>query len=141
METTPTPKSTPLTPEKVEQNEEHASVTRFFNIFKKLHINIPFDTLRDMPKYSRYLQEIVACKRDIRKCETITLTYKCSSRVMTRLPKKLDDSGSLTPHIQISERGVGHALYDLRERINLMPLSMFKELGVGNHVQPTSPYY
>lgn len=68
--TTPTLENTPPTPEKLEQKKEQDNFNQFFNIFKGLYINIlVIYALRDVLKYSKYLQEIVACKKDIGKSE------------------------------------------------------------------------
>lgn len=62
---------------------------------------------------------------------TITFTEECSSRVLIKLSRKLKDTGSFTLPIQIGEDGVGNAWCDLRKSINLMPLSVFQTLGLG----------
>lgn len=50
---------------------------------------------------------------------------------MSRLPEKLDDPENFTLPIYIGERDVRHALFDLRDSINLMPLYVFKMFGLG----------
>lgn len=41
------------------------------------------------------------------------------------------DLGSFTMSCSISGMDLGHVLCDLGARINLMPLSVFKKLGIG----------
>ncbi|XP_038895940.1 uncharacterized protein LOC120084112 [Benincasa hispida] len=54
-----------------------------------------------------------------------------------RLPKKQKDVGSFTVPCSIGGLDVRHALCDLVASINLMPLPIFKKLGIGE-AQPTS---
>lgn len=65
------------------------------------------------------------------KCEKLELIDECSSRVMRRLPKKLNDPRSFPLPIQIGERDVGHTLFNQGAIINLIPLFILKVLGLG----------
>lgn len=52
-------------------------------------------------------------------------------QLTNKLPPKLRDAGSFTIPCKICRTDVGCALCDLEARINLMPLSVFKKLGIG----------
>ncbi|XP_038889371.1 uncharacterized protein LOC120079290 [Benincasa hispida] len=65
------------------------------------------------------------------------LTQECNALINNRLPKKQKYPGSFTVPCSIGGFDVGHALCDLGASINLMPLSIFKKLGIGE-AQPTS---
>ncbi|XP_019266277.1 PREDICTED: uncharacterized protein LOC109243750 [Nicotiana attenuata] len=54
-----------------------------------------------------------------------------TSRVQNKLPQKVKDPGSFTIPVRIGNIDVGRALCDLGASINLMPLSLFKQLGLG----------
>lgn len=60
----------------------------------------------------------------------MVLMEKCSFVVIKKMPKKLKDLGSFTLSIQIGDGEVVHTLNDQRVSINLIPLSMFKTLGL-----------
>ncbi|XP_038884893.1 uncharacterized protein LOC120075511 [Benincasa hispida] len=62
---------------------------------------------------------------------------ECNALVSNKLPKKQKNPGSFTVSCSIGGLDVGHALCDLGVSINLMPLSIFKKLGIGE-AQPTS---
>lgn len=68
---------------------------------------------------------------------TVALTQECSQLVQGKLPPKLKDPGSFTIPCNIGETFWGKALCDLGASINLMPLSIFKKLGIGE-VRPTT---
>ncbi|XP_019246291.1 PREDICTED: uncharacterized protein LOC109225938 [Nicotiana attenuata] len=97
-----------------------------------VQINIPLvDILQEVPKYAKYIKDIVANKRRLTEFETVALTEECSSRIQGKLPQKLKDPGSFTIQITIGKHAVGRALCDLGVSINLMPLSIFRQLGLG----------
>ncbi|KAI3820895.1 hypothetical protein L1987_08446 [Smallanthus sonchifolius] len=60
----------------------------------------------------------------------------CSTVIEPSLPQKMKDPGSFTIPCVIGGLSVGNALADLGARINLMPYSVFKKLGLGEP-QPT----
>ncbi|XP_070035501.1 uncharacterized protein [Nicotiana tomentosiformis] len=100
-------------------------------MLKQIHLNIPLvDMLREVPKYAIYIKDIVENKRRLTKFETSALTEECTSRIQHKLPQKLKDPGNFTIPVKIGEIDVGRALCDLGASINLMPLSVFKQLGL-----------
>ncbi|XP_073120869.1 uncharacterized protein [Henckelia pumila] len=51
---------------------------KFLEIFKKLHINIPFaDALLQMPNYAKFLKEVMSRKSKLEEFETVNLTEEC----------------------------------------------------------------
>ncbi|XP_016500999.1 uncharacterized protein LOC107819407 [Nicotiana tabacum] len=105
---------------------------KFLDILKRIHLNIPLvDMLCEVPKYAKYIKDIVKNKRRLTEFETIALTKECISRIQHKLPQKLKDPGSFTIPVRIGEIDVGRALCDLGASINLMSLSVFKQLGLG----------
>ncbi|XP_070009363.1 uncharacterized protein LOC142162274 [Nicotiana tabacum] len=104
----------------------------FLDILKQVQINIPLvDLLQKVPKYVKYIKDIVANKRRQTEFETVALIEECSSRIQRKLPQKLKDPDSFTIQILIGKHAVGRSLYDLGASINLMPLSVFRQLGLG----------
>ncbi|PIN10813.1 DNA-directed DNA polymerase [Handroanthus impetiginosus] len=66
-------------------------------VFKKLHINIPFaDALEQMPSYVKFMKDILSKKRRLGDYETVALTEECSAIIQNKLPPKLKDPGSFT---------------------------------------------
>nr|XP_016488571.1 PREDICTED: uncharacterized protein LOC107808556 [Nicotiana tabacum] len=100
---------------------------------KKVQINIPLvDILQEVPKYAKYIKDIVANKRSLTEFETVALTKECSSTIQSKLPQKLKDPGSFTIQISVGKHAVGRALCDLGASSNLMSLFVFRQLGLGN---------
>ncbi|XP_062075362.1 uncharacterized protein LOC133779414 [Humulus lupulus] len=67
----------------------------------------------------------------------MALTKECSSFLHDKLPPKLKDLGSFTISCTIGDTYCGMALCDLGASINLMPMSVFKQLAIGE-VRPTT---
>ncbi|KAL8524883.1 hypothetical protein ACS0TY_014488 [Phlomoides rotata] len=67
----------------------------------------------------------------------VTLTEECSAILQAKLPQKLKDPDSITLPCKIGKDGNYRALCDLGASINLMPLSLFKTLGLGE-LKPTT---
>ncbi|XP_062104099.1 uncharacterized protein LOC133815260 [Humulus lupulus] len=76
-------------------------------------------------------------KRRLEDFETVKLTEECSAILQKKLPQKVKDPGSFTIPCTIGGSSFDKALCDLGASINLMPLSVFKKLGVGE-VKPTT---
>ncbi|XP_038890529.1 uncharacterized protein LOC120080051 [Benincasa hispida] len=121
----------------MKKNDEH-QFKRFLELLNQLHINIPLiQALKQIPTYVKIFKDILTKKRRVSEKEVIALTHECNALVSNNLPKKQKDPGSLTVPCLIRGLDVGHALCDLGASINLMPLSIFKKLGIGK-AQPTS---
>ena len=49
--------------------------TKFLEVFKQLHINIPFmEALAQMPTYTKFIKDILSNKRKLEDFETVALT-------------------------------------------------------------------
>ncbi|XP_057780767.1 uncharacterized protein LOC130999277 [Salvia miltiorrhiza] len=113
-------------------------LAKFMEMFSKLHINIPLlDALRDMPGYAKFLKDAVSNKKKLGKYETINLSEECSAVLQRKLPLKQKDPGSFTIACMMGGQNFSHALCDLGASINLMPLSIFNRLEIGD-IKPTS---
>ena len=84
-----------------------------------------------MPKYAKFLKDILSNKRKLEECEAIALTEETTALLQKKLPPKLKDPGSFSIPCTIGENFNTKALCDLGASINLMPLSIFRKLGLG----------
>ena len=125
-------------PQRLKKHKLDKQFTKFMDVFKKLHINIPFaDALEQMPSYVKFMKDILYKKRRLADFETVNLTEECSAILHRKLPQKLKDPGSFTIPCTIGNAIFERALCDLGASINLMPLSIFKRLGLGE-ARPTT---
>ncbi|KAL5580055.1 hypothetical protein UlMin_012497 [Ulmus minor] len=138
-QTLPKPSSNTIPfPQRLRKQNLDKQFSKFIDIFKSLHINLPFvDMLEQMPKYAKFLKEVLSNKRKLEANEKVMLTEECSAILQRKLPSKLKDPGSFTIPCTIGDFNFDKVLCDLGASINLMPLSIFRKLGLGA-VKPTT---
>ncbi|XP_070054537.1 uncharacterized protein [Nicotiana tomentosiformis] len=101
-------------------------------MLKQIQVNIPLiDVLREMPGYAKMMKDLMSRKFDFHDLSTVTLTQTCSAVVTRPIAEKLSDPGSFTIPCTIDNYDFAKALCDLGENINLMPLAIYKRLGIG----------
>ena len=107
-------------------------------VFKKLHINILFtEALDQMPSYVKFMKEILSKKKKLGDYETVALSNECSAVIQKKLPPKLKDPGSFTIPCAIGKLDEMQELCDLGASVNLMPLSVYNRLKLGE-AKPTT---
>ncbi|XP_057811782.1 uncharacterized protein LOC131026018 [Salvia miltiorrhiza] len=127
-----------VTVERHQKEKVKQQFSKFLEIFKKLHINLPLvEALQEMPQYAKFLKDIISRKKRLGEFETVNLNEECSAILQKKLPAKLKDPGSFTISCIIGGQQFGKALCDLGASINLMPLSIFQQLAIGE-MKPTS---
>ena len=73
--------------QRLEKRKLDKQFTKFLEVFRKLHINIPFaDALQQMPSYVKFMKEILSNKRRLPDFETVNLTEECRDILQRKLP-------------------------------------------------------
>lgn len=68
-------KPPPLFPQKLKKKEEKECFDKFIRLLKQVHINLLLiDVLQGIPKYTKYVKDIMANKRRLTEYETVALT-------------------------------------------------------------------
>ncbi|XP_057432285.1 uncharacterized protein LOC130725041 [Lotus japonicus] len=116
--------------------EKHFS--KFVSMFKKLRVDLPFsEVLGKMPQYVKFMKEIISKKRKLsEENDIVELTEECSAILQKKLPPKRRDPGSFTLPVNFVASKEVRVLCYLGASVNLMPLSMFERLNVGE-LKPT----
>ncbi|KAJ0759149.1 putative nucleotidyltransferase, Ribonuclease H [Helianthus annuus] len=110
---------------------------KFLEIFKQLRINLPFiEALQSMPKYAKFLKDLLKRKDRLGEVSNIPLSGGCSAVVLNKVPEKLTDPGLFTIPCLFGSDTECRALADLGASINLMPYSLYERLGLGE-LSPT----
>ncbi|KAL6350046.1 hypothetical protein AAG906_003980 [Vitis piasezkii] len=115
------------------------------NNFKKMNVTIVSnvvcencaDMLEQMPKYAKFLKEVLLNKRKLVDNEKVMLTKECSAILQRKFPPKLKDLESFTIPCTIGDFDFDKVLCDLGASVNLMSLSIFRKLELGE-VKPTT---
>ncbi|GJZ05097.1 reverse transcriptase domain-containing protein [Tanacetum coccineum] len=99
-------------------------------MFKQLHINITLaDAFVLILKYQKMLKSLLSNKEKLLELANTPLNENCSAVILKKLPEKLGDPGKFLIPCGFSELKC-KALADLGASINLMPLSVWKKLGL-----------
>ncbi|XP_076943693.1 uncharacterized protein LOC143614023 [Bidens hawaiensis] len=119
-------------PNRLKKEKMEAQYGKFLELFKQLHINLPFiEAISQMPKYAKFLKDVLTNKRKLEELSHVTLNEECSAVLQNKLPTKKTDPGSFTIPCLIGDLFVSNALADLGASINLMPYAVFSKLGLG----------
>ncbi|XP_028788283.1 uncharacterized protein LOC114744268 [Neltuma alba] len=94
------------------------------------------EALKQMPKYAKFLKDVLSKKKRFGEFEIVALTEDCSAILQRKLPPKLRDPGSFYIPCNIGKHFNGKALCDLGASVNLMPL-VFNRLNLGE-ARPTT---
>ncbi|GJR28722.1 reverse transcriptase domain-containing protein, partial [Tanacetum coccineum] len=112
------------------QEKDEVQIHKFWQMFKQLHINISLsDALILISKYQKMLKSLLSNKEKLIEFSSTPLNENCSAVILKKLPKKLRDPGKFLIPCGFSELKC-KALANLGASINLMPLSVWKKLGL-----------
>nr|GEU79541.1 reverse transcriptase domain-containing protein [Tanacetum cinerariifolium] len=113
-----------------QQEKDEVQIHKFWQMFKQLHINITLaDALILIPKYQKMLKALLSNKEKLLEMANTPLNKNCSAVILKKLPKKLRDPKKFLILCGFSELKC-KALANLGASINLMPLSVWKKLGL-----------
>ncbi|GJX91595.1 reverse transcriptase domain-containing protein [Tanacetum coccineum] len=111
------------------QDKSDIQIYKFLQMFKILHFNISLaEALAQMPKYAKMLKDLLSNKKKLLELANTPLNENCLSVLLKKLPEKLGDPKKFLFPCDFSELEECMALADLGASINLMPLSVWKNL-------------
>ena len=106
-------------------------------MLKQLSINVPLvESLEQMPGYAKFMKDLVTKKRSVTFEDNDRMQH-CSAIATRSLVQKKEDSGVFSIPCIVGSLHLVKALCDLRASINLMPLLIYKKLGLGD-IKPTT---
>ncbi|GKC43977.1 reverse transcriptase domain-containing protein [Tanacetum coccineum] len=113
-----------------QKEKDEVQIHKFWQMFKQLHINISLaDALILIPKYQKMLKSLLSNKEKLIELANTPLNENCSAIILKKLLEKLGDPRKFLIPCGFSELKC-KALADLGASINLMPLSVWKKLGL-----------
>ncbi|GJS92092.1 reverse transcriptase domain-containing protein [Tanacetum coccineum] len=115
-----------------EKDTPSAQQSRFMKLFKKLRLEICLkDALIEMPKFNKWLSTLLRNKEKLEEIAITTVNAKCSAIILNKVPEKLEDPGNFLIPCALQELDRTNALADSEASINLLPHSIYKQLGLG----------
>ncbi|KAL5579072.1 hypothetical protein UlMin_011514 [Ulmus minor] len=105
---------------------------------KQVRINLPFlHVIKQVPNYAKVIKDLCTLKRKDNVKKTTFLAEQASAVIDSKTPPKYKDLGYPTVACQIGNQACGQALLDLGASVNLMPYSIYLQLGLGE-IKPTT---
>ena len=95
------------------------------------------DLIKQVPAYAKFLKDLCTIKKGLGIEKKAFLTEQVSAIIQSKYPFKYKDPGSPTISVNIGGNCIDKALLDLGASVNLMPYSVYKQLGLGE-LQPTN---
>ena len=103
-----------------------------------MKVNIPLlDMIKQVPTYAKFLKDLCTVKRGFNVNKKAFLTDQVNAIIECKTPVKYKDLGCPIISVNIGGTCVKKALLDLGASVNLLPYSMYKQLGLGE-LKPTS---
>ena len=125
-------------PQRLQKSKVEEQFARFLETFQKLEISMPFtEVVTQMPLYAKFLKDMLSKKRKIVEEGIVNLTATCSAVMKKDLPEKMKDPGSFAIPCIIGGVEIQKALCDSGASINLMPISVAKQLSLGELIPTT----
>ena len=107
-------------------------------VLRQVKVNILLlDMVKQFLTYAKFLKDLCAIKRGLNVSKKAFLTEQVCSIIQCKSPMKYKYPGCPTISMMIGETCVKKALLDLGASVNLLPYSVFKQLGLGE-LKPTS---
>ena len=123
-------------PNRLKSNKsEH--LDKILEVFKQVQVNIPLlDIIHQVPTYAKFLKDLCTRKRTTNVPKKAFLAASVSSYLSSHVPIKYKDPGAPTISCVIGETNIKKALLDLGASVNILPYSVYEQLGL-EKLQPT----
>ena len=99
---------------------------------RQVKVNIPLlDMIKQVSTYTKFLKDLCTIKRGLNVNKKAFLTEQVSAIIQCKSLVKYKDPGCPTISVIIGGTCVEKALLDLEANVNLLPYSVYKQLGLG----------
>ena len=103
-----------------------------------MKVNIPLlDIIKKVPAYAKFLKDLCTIKKGLGIEKKAFLIEQVSSIIQSKNPVKYKDPGCPTISVNIGGTCIDKSLLDLGASVNLLPYSVYKQLGLGE-LKPTN---
>ena len=128
----------PHFPQALRKRKILVNQTEILEVLQQVKVNIPLlDMIKQVPMYAKILKDLCTVKRGFNVNKKAFLTEQVSAIIECRTPVKYKDPGCPTISLNICGTCVEKALLDLGASVNLLPFSMYQQLGLGE-LKPTT---
>ena len=106
-------------------------------IFNQVKINVPLlDAIQQVPSDAKLFKDMCTKKRKTNVSKKVFLATNISDLLSSLIPVKYKNPGCPTISCTIGQAEISRALRNLGASINLLPFSVYQQLGLGD-LNPT----
>ncbi|RVW12126.1 Retrovirus-related Pol polyprotein from transposon opus [Vitis vinifera] len=131
-------RTSPPFPQALHGKKGIKNASEILEVLNQVKVNIPLlDMIKQVPTYAKFLKDLYTIKRGLNVNKKAFLTEQVSAIIQCKSHLKYKDPGCPTISVMIGGKVVEKALLDLGASVNLLPYSVYKQLGLGE-LKPTS---
>ena len=131
-------KASPPFPQALKAKKKVINQAEMLEVLRQVKVNIPLlDMIKQVPTYAKFLKDLCIVKRGLNVYKKAFLTEQVRAIIQCKTPVKYKDPSCPTISVNIGGTCVEKALLDLGASVNLLPYSMYRQLGLGE-LKPTS---
>ena len=128
----------PPFPQTLRGKKKIPNQAKIWEVLRQVKVNIPLlDMIKQVPTYAKFLKDLCTVKRGLGIEKKAFLTEQVSAIIQSKTLVKYKDPGSPTISVNIGGTCIDKALLDLGASVNLLPYSVYKQLGLGG-LKPTN---
>ena len=128
----------PPFPQALRGKKKIPNQAEIWEVLRQVKVNIPLlDMIKQVPTYAKFLKDLFTVKKGLGIEKKAFLTEQVRAIIQSKTPVKYKDPGSPTISVNIGGTFIDKALLDLGASVNLLPYSVYKQLGLGE-LKPTN---
>ena len=128
----------PLFPQALRSKKKASQQAGILEVLRQVKVNIPLlDIIKQVPAYAKFLKDLCTIKKGLGIEKKAFLTEEVSAIIQSKNPVKYKDPGSPIISVNIGGTCIDKVLLDLGVSVNLLPYSVYKQLGLGE-LKPTN---
>jgi hypothetical protein len=140
LPTTSEPLTRPISvpfPQALKASRKLDSSPEILENLRQVRINLPLlHVIKQVPSYAKIIKDLCTMKRKHNVKKTAFLTEQVSALIQHKIPPKYKDPGCPTISCIMDDHDIEQAWLDLGASVNLMPYSVYLQLGLGE-LKPT----
>ena len=122
----------PPFPQALRNKKKAINQAEILEVLRQVKVNIPLlDMIKQVSTYAKFLKDLCTVKRGLNVNKKAFLAEQVSAIIECKTLVKYKDPGCPTISVNIGGTCVENELLDLGASVNLLPYSMFKQLGFG----------
>ncbi|WJZ92671.1 hypothetical protein VitviT2T_011655 [Vitis vinifera] len=128
----------PPFPQALHGKKRVRNASEILEVLRQVKVNIPLlDMIKQVPTYAKFLKDLCTIKKGLNVNNKAFMTEQVSVIIQCKSALKYKDPGCPTISVMIGGKVVEKASLDLGASVNLLPYSVYKQLGLGE-LKPTS---